>query len=230
MDAISFVLSVQSRDLRSSQMRDLIFRPPGAARDENLSARASLVYVEPSKKNDNEEEGGGTDGEDNSPAKNAKKSRLARRLPAGKTTIFSRVISTSGAGGYQVNGKPVTFKQYESRLASIGVLLKARNFLVFQGDVEAMTRKNPRQLVEMFENISGSAEMRREEYEAAAKAKEEAEQATIFPFNKTKEHKSERRVLKEQKVSSLRGARRGIAGHHYFCTSSSNTRESLADQ
>ena len=229
MDAISFVLGVQSRDLRSSQMRDLIFRPPGAARDENLSARASLVYVEPSKKNDNEEEGGGTDGEDNSPAKNAKKSRLARRLPAGKTTIFSRVISTSGAGGYQVNGKPVTFKQYESRLSSIGVLLKARNFLVFQGDVEAMTRKNPRQLVEMFENISGSAEMR-EEYEAAAKAKEEAEQATIFAFDKTKEHKSERRVLKEQKVSSLRGARRGIAGHHYFCTSSSNTRESLADQ
>ena len=79
----------------------------------------------------------------------------------------------------------------------------------------------------MFENISGSAEMR-EEYEAAAK--EEAEQATIFAFNKTEEHKSERRVLKEQKVSSLWGARRGIAGHHYFCTSSSNTRESLADQ
>ena len=100
MDAISFVLGVQSRDLRSSQMRDLIFRPLGAARDENLSARASPVYVEPSKKNDNEEEGGGTDGEDNSPA----------------------------------------------------------NFLVFQGDVEAMTRKNPRQLVEMFENIRGGGE------------------------------------------------------------------------
>ena len=50
----------------------------------------------------------------------------------------------------------------------------------------------------MFENISGSAELK-EEYDAALKAKEEAEQATIFAFNKTKEHKSERRVLKEQK-------------------------------
>ena len=58
------------------------------------------------------------------------------------------------------------------------------------------------QLVDMFENISGSAELK-EEYDAALKAKEEAEQATIFAFNKTKEHKSERRVLKEQKVGNL---------------------------
>ena len=55
------------------------------------------------------------------------------------------------------------------------------------------------QLVEMFENISGSADLK-EEYDAALKAKEEAEQRTIFAFNKTKEHKSERRQLKEQKV------------------------------
>jgi hypothetical protein len=46
----------------------------------------------------------------------------------------------------------------------------------------------------------------KEEYEAALKAKEEAEQRTIFAFNKTKEHKSERRVLKEQKVRLLLSA------------------------
>ena len=195
MDAISFILGVQSRDLRSSQMKDLIFRPPGTARDETLSAKASLVYVEPNKKDgetDDEEE-------DGSPVK---KSRLSKKLPQGKTIIFSRLINTKGTGEYQINGKTVTFKQYEAKLASIGVLLKARNFLVFQGDVESMARKNPKQLVEMFENLSGSAELK-EEYEAALKAKEEAEQRTIFAFNKTKEHKSERRVLKEQKVSCI---------------------------
>ena len=193
MDAMSFVLGVQSRDLRSSQMKDLIFRPPGTERDETLSAKASLVYVEPTKKDDetDEEEDG-----DNSP----KKSRLSKKLPTGKTIIFSRIITTKGTGEYQINGKTVTFKQYETKLASIGVLLKARNFLVFQGDVESMARKNPKQLVEMFENLSGSSELK-EEYEAALKAKDEAEQKTIFAFNKTKEHKSERRVLKEQKVS-----------------------------
>ena len=204
MDAISFILGVQSRDLRSSQMKDLIFRPPGAARDETLSAKASLVYVEPEKKGeddtDNEE---GVEADDNSPQKKKKKkSRLSNKLPTGKTIIFSRMITSKGTGEYQINGTTVTFKQYEAKLASIGVLLKARNFLVFQGDVEAMARKNPKQLVEMFENISGSSELK-EEYENALKAKEEAEQRTIFAFNKTKEHKSERRVLKEQKVRML---------------------------
>ena len=64
-----------------------------------------------------------------------------------------------------------------------------------------MARKSPKQLVEMFENISGSAELK-EEYDMAFKAKEEAEQKIIFAFNKTKEQKSERRVLKEQKVNN----------------------------
>ena len=169
MDAISFVLGVQSRDLRSSQMRDLIFRPPGAdaARDATLGARASLVYAAP----DDPE----------------------------TTTVFSRLITAKGAGEYRVDGATVTFKQYEARLADIGVLLRARNFLVFQGDVEAMARKGPKQLVAMFEDLSGSAALR-DAYDAALRAKEEAEAATVHAFNRTKEHKSERRQLKEQKV------------------------------
>jgi cytoskeletal protein RodZ len=48
--------------------------------------------------------------------------------------------------------------------------------------------------------LSGSIELK-EEYEMAIKAKEEAEQKTIFAFNKSKEHRSERKVLKEQMVS-----------------------------
>ncbi|ACI64866.1 smc1, partial [Thalassiosira pseudonana CCMP1335] len=168
MDAISFILGVQSRDLRSSQMKDLIFRPPGSERDENLKGGFK------------------------------KRGRISKKLPQGKTTIFSRVITTKGTGEYQINNTAVTFKQYEAKLASIGVLLKARNFLVFQGDVESMARKNPKQLVEMFENISGSADLK-EEYEKALKAKEEAEQRAVFAYNKTKENKAERRVLKDQK-------------------------------
>lgn len=179
-------------------MKDLIFRPPGAERDETLSAKASLVYVEPTK------EEGDTDDEEEEGESPKRQSRLSKKLPQGKTTIFSRIVTTKGTGEYQINGKSVTFKQYEKKLASIGVLLKARNFLVFQGDVESMARKNPKELVEMFENLSGSADLR-EEYERALKAKDEAEQKTIFAYNKTKEHKSERRVLKEQKVRFVVG-------------------------
>lgn len=209
MDAMSFVLGVQSRDLRSSQMKDLIFRPPGSEQDETLSARASLVYVEPTTTTTKKEASGD---DDNDGCKRwavgidvegaaKKKASLAKKLPQGKTIIFSRIVTVKGTGEYQINGKNVTFKQYEAKLASIGVLLKARNFLVFQGDVEGMARKNPKQLVEMFENLSGSIEFK-EEYEMAMKAKEEAEQKTIFAFNKSKEHRSERKVLKEQMVRS----------------------------
>ena len=214
---MSFVLGVNSRDLRSSQMKDLIFRPPGSEWDDTLSARASLVYVEPSSPALTTTEGGisvgGDISEDEEDKDNeydesadtmknkTKEGRLSKKLPKGKTTIFSRVVTTKGTGEYQINGKTVSFKQYEVKLASIGVLLKARNFLVFQGDVEGMARKSPKQLVEMFENISGSAELK-EEYDMAFKAKEEAEQKIIFAFNKTKEQKSERRVLKEQKVNN----------------------------
>lgn len=110
-------------------MKDLIFRPPGST-NEDLSAKASLVYVEP-EEGETQDEGEG---------------RLSKKLPKGKTTIFSRIITTKGVGEYQINHKTVTFKQYEAKLASIGVLLKARNFLVFQGDVEAMARKSPKQV------------------------------------------------------------------------------------
>mmetsp|Transcript_12233 Transcript_12233/g.18122 ORF Transcript_12233/g.18122 Transcript_12233/m.18122 type:complete len:1306 (-) Transcript_12233:502-4419(-) len=172
MDAISFVLGVQSRDLRSSQMKDLIFRPPGISAEDakKLRAEATLVYEDASTKEE---------------------------------IRFSRAISEKGVGEYRVNGDAVPYKAYEDALGAIGVLIKARNFLVFQGDVESIARKTPKQFVELFENISASAELK-EEYEAALKGKEEAESATIFAYNKQKGYKSERKSLKEQKEEADR--------------------------
>ena len=91
----------------------------------------------------------------------------------------------------------------QDALGEIGVLIKARNFLVFQGDVESIARKTPKQLVEMFENISGSADMAIE-YTEALKAKEEAESQTVFLHNKLRGYKTERRGLKEQKEEAER--------------------------
>ncbi len=45
MDAISFVLGVQSRDLRSSQMKDLIFRPPNKTGVTAAAAAASVAFL-----------------------------------------------------------------------------------------------------------------------------------------------------------------------------------------
>lgn len=170
MDAISFVLGVQSRDLRSTQLKDLIFRPPtasgfpAAALPKNLRCSATLVF----------------------------------ETEDGTEIRFSRSISPAGVGDYKVDGKTTSRKDYEDELAGIGVLVKARNFLVFQGDVESLARKSPSELVELLETISGSADYK-EEYEAAAQAKEEAENARLFLTKQKKTLEHERQQLKDQK-------------------------------
>ena len=116
MDAISFVLGVQSRHLRSSQLKELIFRkdansPPGRR------ASVKLVY---------ETSEGEVAGYKN-----------------GQSVHFCRTISSTGVSTYKLDDKEVTFEKYENLLQSIGVLVKARNFLVFQGDVESVASKSP---------------------------------------------------------------------------------------
>jgi structural maintenance of chromosome 1 len=170
MDALSFVLGVQSRDLRSHQMKDLIFRPPGQKTKTNRLRASAAIYFE-------------TDD--------------------GEEIKFQRTISPSGAGDYRINEKVVAYKEYEESLAEIGVLVKARNFLVFQGDVESLARKTPAEFVELLEQISLSMEFK-EPYEQALKAKDEAEAATLFCYNKQKGMKGERRHLKEQKEEAER--------------------------
>ena len=58
------------------------------------------------------------------------------------------------------NSFKVTWDTYEKRLRSIGVLVKARNFLVFQGDVESIASKSPKELTQLFEQISGADEFK----------------------------------------------------------------------
>ncbi|CAN0372378.1 unnamed protein product, partial [Ectocarpus sp. 13 AM-2016] len=86
----------------------------------------------------------------------------------------------------------VTWESYEKRLRSIGVLVKARNFLVFQGDVESIASKSPKELTQLFEQISGSDESKAE-YEELKAAKEKAEEDTIFSFKRKKGCQAERK-------------------------------------
>lgn len=166
MDAMSFVLGVQSKQLRSSQLKDLIFRGVSTKR---LKASAVLVYED----------------ED------------------GKDIRFGRSISPAGVGEYAVNGKTVTFADYEDALNQINVIVKARNFLVFQGDVESLARKTPHELVQLIETISGSMAYK-QEYDEALAAKDTCESDMLFLFKKQKGFRSERRLLKDQKMEAER--------------------------
>lgn len=46
-------------------------------------------------------------------------------------------------------------QQYLSELEILGINVKAKNFLVFQGAVESIAMKNPKERTMLFEEISG---------------------------------------------------------------------------
>lgn len=102
MDAISFVLGVKTAHLRGS-LKELLYSESSQERPQRGFVR--LVY------------------EDNS----------------GDEVAFTRYIMPTGASSdasfhsqYRISDKTVTWDAYNNRLKSYGILVQARNFLVFQ--------------------------------------------------------------------------------------------------
>jgi len=171
MDAVSFVLGVQSRNLRATQLKDLIFR-----RDSDSAparkASVKLVYEV------SEDE--------------------VKDKAAGSELHFMRSITSSGVSTYRLDNKDVTFEVYEKTLQDIGVLVKARNFLVFQGDVESVASKSPAELTKLLEQISGS-DAYRAEYEELSTKKDEADATALLLLQKRKMYATQKKEVKDQK-------------------------------
>ena len=123
---------------------------------------------------------------------------LAYRVDENSVLKFSRSVSSTGVSSYRLQGKEVTYEVYEESLKEIGVLIKARNFLVFQGDVEAVANKSPNELTNMIEHISGSANLS-SDYEALRHRREEAEEKALFLLQKKKMYVAQKRETKDQK-------------------------------
>ena len=110
MDAISFVLGVRTNQLRGNQLRELLYSNSDGNSDEDHPKRGfvKLVFVA---------DNGGIMLE----------------------VAFSRNIQPAGAdvdaapiSVYKIDGRTVTWEAYSQRLSSLGILVKIRNFLVFQ--------------------------------------------------------------------------------------------------
>ena len=48
---------------------------------------------------------------------------------------FSRKVTAAGSSEYRINGKTCKFDFYAKTLETHGILIKSKNFLVFQGYV-----------------------------------------------------------------------------------------------
>ena len=49
----------------------------------------------------------------------------------------------------------MTGQEYADQLLELGINVKAKNFLVFQGAVETIAMKNPKERTALFEEMSG---------------------------------------------------------------------------
>ena len=107
-------------------------------------------------------------------------------------------ISTTGTSEYKLNGRTVTYSAYNAALVSHNILVKAKNFLVFQGDVEAVASQSPKELTRLIEQISGSLELA-PEYDKAREAQERATENATFNFTKRRGITGEIRQFREQK-------------------------------
>ncbi|CAM0911489.1 unnamed protein product [Alopecurus aequalis] len=125
--------------------------------------------------------------------------RLVYNLPGtGAELQFTRAITGAGGSEYRIDGRVVTWDDYNAKLRSLGILVKARNFLVFQGDVESIASKNPKELTALLEQIAASDELRRE-YDELETQKSTAEEKSALVYQEKRTIVMERKQKKAQK-------------------------------
>jgi hypothetical protein len=132
---------------------------------------------------------------------------LVYETGAGEEVRFTRAINPTGedtyASQYKLDGRNCTWDAYTQRLESYGILVKARNFLVFQGDIENVAQMSPKDLTNLFEHISGSGALK-VEYEEQEERLREAESETAMIHAKKKGISAEKKLKKEQKAEAER--------------------------
>ncbi|EIW69438.1 hypothetical protein TREMEDRAFT_62305 [Tremella mesenterica DSM 1558] len=189
MDAISFVLGVKSAQLRSTQLKDLVYRGRKAAQAED-----ETMSIE-------------DDGDSQAHSNDARTAYVMAVYEDDKNKEwrFRRSITTTGASTYYLNGKAVPWNLYNQQLEKFNILVKAKNFLVFQGDVEGVASQDSKALAKLIDRISGWALSRlgsldlAPAYEASKAAQEKATDASTANYAKKRTMLTEVRHFKEQR-------------------------------
>lgn len=91
-------------------------------------------------------------------------------------------------------------------LEKLGINVKAKNFLVFQGAVESIAMKNAKERTALFEEISGSG-LLKDEYNRLKYEMQQAEEETQYTYQKKRGVAAERKEAKAEKQEADRYAR-----------------------
>lgn len=180
MDAISFVLGIQAKHLRGNAIRDLIHRKEHEKQDEIDRVASVELRLENEK---------------------------------GRIMWFKRTVNNKGVSGYKVTqdaGKQISTvsgDEFTEILKGINILVRARNFLVFQGDVTDLSSKiQTMELTRQIEIVSGSDQYKTE-YEQLEVQKAAVEESVRFTCGvKRQEH--------QQHTSLQRQAQEAVQYEH----------------
>lgn len=112
-------------------------------------------------------------------------------------------VTSEGKSEYRLNNKVVAAAAYNDQLKKFNILVKAKNFLVPQGDVEKVASQNPQALSRLVDQISGSLELK-EQYEAAKVVQEKALENQKYSAFKRKGMSTELSFFKGQKNEAER--------------------------
>ncbi|KOS17427.1 Structural maintenance of chromosomes protein 1 [Escovopsis weberi] len=190
MDAISFVLGIKSSHLRSAQLKDLVYR--------GRVLKTSKINDDGSAEASKEPTGRLDDGKTSKGDPKTAWVMAVYEDDAGEEQKWKRSITSSGASEYRINDRVVSAQQYNQALEEENILIKARNFLVFQGDVEAIASQSPQDLTHLIEQISGSLEYKAE-YEKLQSLAEQAIENQNFQLHRRRGINSEIKQYREQK-------------------------------
>ncbi|CAL5001681.1 unnamed protein product [Urochloa decumbens] len=141
------------------------------------------------------------DGDKEAQGRRASVRLVYRQQPYQEELHFIRTVTGAGGSEYRIDGRIVTWDDYNAKLKSLGILVKARNFLIFQGDVESIACKNPKELTALLEQISGSDELKRE-YDELEEQKVRAEEKSALIYHEKRTIAMDRKQMKAQKVEA----------------------------
>ncbi|KAI1395637.1 RecF/RecN/SMC protein [Hypoxylon fuscum] len=196
MDAISFVLGIKSSHLRSTHLKDLVYRgrvlKTSKINDDGSAEQPAT----------NGHTNGHVNGDDNDkPNRSDPKTAWVMAVyedDAGDEQRWKRSITSQGSSEYRINDHVVAAQDYNNALEAENILMKARNFLVFQGDVEAIAAQSPQDLTRLIEQISGSLEFKAA-YEKLQSEADQAAENSNFQLQRRRGINSEIKQYQEQK-------------------------------
>jgi structural maintenance of chromosome 1 len=199
MDAISFVLGIKSSHLRSTHLRDLVYRGR-VLKTSKINDDGSAVAPQANGHANGDDEQGAKVSSHKSDRNDPKSAWVMAVYEddAGDDQKWKRSITSQGVSEYRINDRVVSASEYNDALEAENILIKARNFLVFQGDVEAIASQSPKDLTRLIEQISGSLEYKAE-YERLEKEADEAAEIQNDKLHRRRGINSEIKQYQEQK-------------------------------